>query len=336
MVLENHESGYRVRNNSGRVLGRIEPGDVICSAAWSPDDKLVATATISGGVSIYQSETTKQVLGNKRVSEMFIRCLDWHPSGSLVSLGCGDGRVVLLSKSGSFVLDKEVDFAVTSLAWSRNGTYLCVGTIMGCVYVFEYYQDTLNLISAGITDSRPVSCIAWCPVTDRIAVTGLGGSVVSIRTPLERDAHAVLKPPIQTCHMSESCLWSEDGEQVFAGLDDGTLVGWRSDAKMGYVVCRNYPAPLVGLQRMRQTAPYKQTREWIQVIHAIYDKDGLPAWPVSVLACTPETRLLRRTWARAIVSRNQNPLVRFCRVNPGVLRLPMSICLLFVRAVFLP
>ena len=109
-----------------RVMTHLDPVEAL---AVTPDGKLVATASESAGVSLWDA-TNRTLIGRLRDPSGPVRTLAISPDGKLLAIG-GDGKVVSLrdmDTGGPIDILKGHLGAITTLAFSPNGKTLASGS----------------------------------------------------------------------------------------------------------------------------------------------------------------------------------------------------------------
>ncbi|MEX2214803.1 MAG: prenyltransferase/squalene oxidase repeat-containing protein [Phycisphaeraceae bacterium] len=217
---------YRVLNGSDpavAVKGRHR--GAITSIAFSPDQSMLATASIDGTIKLWDAKTgnlIRTLTGHKS----WVNSVAWHKDGNWLVTGSSDGTVRIWDAKTGDVLH---DFAMTkaevrSVAVSNNGKLIAAGERYGMVKVWdtETWQERYTLKE----NSGDVWAVAFSPDSKTLAA----GDGQWNRPCLIRLFDAATGKPSGTLqHTGEvlSLAFSPDGQWLSAGGGDKAVHLWQ-------------------------------------------------------------------------------------------------------------
>lgn len=152
------------------LLGQTAEKEILWTADWSPNGKLVAIGGNVGTLKIYDAKTF-EVKTSFPVNNTITR-VTWHPSKNLL------GVATQLSDEKCFILNLDTDEKIVlkgvspdgarGMDWSGNGELLAVGDNDGTILIFntkgELIHRFINNSTKGITG------LDWNPTNDELVV----------------------------------------------------------------------------------------------------------------------------------------------------------------------
>jgi WD40 repeat protein len=138
-------------------VGVFHPGDghlitlpdypsPVRALAWSPEGDILATsgafriiAWPMGDIKMNGASPTPTSLETGKPSLVTIEAIAAHPTRPLVAAGYENGMVIIteLGKQDELVIKTEGQGAVSSIAWSKDGGYLALGSNRGLAAIVE-------------------------------------------------------------------------------------------------------------------------------------------------------------------------------------------------------
>jgi WD40 repeat protein len=199
----------------GRWRGEID--DYVNALAWSSDGKLIAAASVSGTITIYDAQTggvhkalPGHLMGTAQVA--------WQPkSHRLASIGQDGKAAVWDADTGEPLHVLPVGAAWGEcLAWNRDGTLLATGAGK-IVRLWDTHGEQLR----EFTDHpSTVTDLQWKPGIDHVAAGAYGGAVIWA---------GVGGDPIKRLSWQGSTLklaWSPNARVLAAGQQDSSIIFW--------------------------------------------------------------------------------------------------------------
>ena len=196
---------------------RTEIDDYVIALAWSSDGALLAAASVSGTIRVFDGE-----MGSIRATfpghTMGTNSIYWHPDGTrLASIG-QDGKAIIWNAKTSerlHVLPVGAHWGERAL-WSPKGDLLA--TAAG--RIVRLWNGQGEQVREFTDHASTVTDMAWKPGTDQIAVGAYGGAVI---WKADKDQ------PVRRLTWQGSTLrlcWSRDGSILTAGQQDSSIVFW--------------------------------------------------------------------------------------------------------------
>jgi len=203
------------RDLTGAWSARI--GDCVQSLRWSADGRLLAAASVSGPIHVFDSTTGLEIVtfpghgfGATSVS--------WHPRRPAFASAGQDGKLRLwdLDRPGEcLALDAGAAWA-EHVAWAPSGGYLA----SAAGRKLRVWTPAGDLIREYAPHTSTIADIVWRPKLDELTSASYG--TVQFWSP-ERDE------PIKKFEWKGSMLslaWSPNGEALATGNQDSTVHFW--------------------------------------------------------------------------------------------------------------
>ncbi len=152
-------------------------GDRILSVAWSPDSKLVASASADNTVKIWNLDGT--VLQTLRGHNDQVMSVAWSPNGKMIATGSRDKTVKLWSRDGQLLTLKGHGDSVWSVAWSPDSKLVASGSADDTVKIWNLNgTEVQTLIAHGsqvraVTFSRNGLVLASSDITGKVILWNL-------------------------------------------------------------------------------------------------------------------------------------------------------------------
>lgn len=134
----------------------------ISDVAWSPDSKILASASIDGTIELWQRQSQFQRLHTLKGHLNPVNSISFSPDGQVLASGSNDKTVKLWSLNGNLLKTlKEHQSRVSAVAWSSDGRYLASASddqttliwdfdldrllVQGCMEIQDYLKTNPNL-----------------------------------------------------------------------------------------------------------------------------------------------------------------------------------------------
>jgi WD40 repeat protein len=220
---------------SGTLLGApLELGEIVFDFAVSPDDRLLAIATVDNYVLLWDLADRKVV---KRVRlgadayalEEFIktrnRSVVFHPDGSILAIRSTNSTIVLLNVDTGEVIGEILgghDGGVVDIAFSPDGRFLASGGTDGKVLLWDVFDHKL-LAEFPDRHRAAVLSVAFSP-DGRLLATGSWDQTVILWDVV--NLRPLSKPLMGHRARVWSVAFSPDGRVLASGGDNGYALLW--------------------------------------------------------------------------------------------------------------
>ena len=209
--------------NTGKLVGKLEghTGGVT-AAAWSKDNKTLATASSDKTVRLW--DATGKPIRMLKGHEGSVLCVAWADSKTLAS-GSSDKTVRVWQATADTAKGSRTHKgAVNAVAWSKDGKSLASGDQEHTVLVGPGDTDKLQSIAA----SFPVAALAWTPNGKMLAV-GLATGNVEVFAPTGGKALQTYERGGSPPQVS-ALAWSPDSNTLLAGRGNHTAQVWPANS----------------------------------------------------------------------------------------------------------
>lgn len=196
--------------------------EMITTQAWSPNEKLIASASEDGTVVVWNA-ISGQALYTYHSPSSVVTSLAWSPDSNRIVSGGSDGVAqVWDATSGGNVLNHHMAFgAVYAVAWSPDGKFIASGAVSVEIWDAATGKLVRSLSSTSVFGPTDLQ---WSPDSKRLAVGldgNLGAQIWSMTTGKMLLSY---RPPTQL----RTLAWSPNGQFIASGDVNGTIQVWNS------------------------------------------------------------------------------------------------------------
>ena len=190
------------------------------TAAWSPDGRLIASASDDGAILVWDVASGMEVQQFSGHTD-WVRSLRWSPDGARLLSGGNDGTARLwdVATGGAGATMASFAVSVRSVAWSPDGQRRAIGLQNGELIFYDATGSAQNQIQPS---NSPIISLAWSPTSNQLAAGTLAGQL----TLWEPNGSA---PSAEvTAHLGAiySLSWSVDGQQLLTTSNDQLARLW--------------------------------------------------------------------------------------------------------------
>jgi WD40 repeat protein/serine/threonine protein kinase len=206
--------------NTGRLTAEVVHPGGLNVGAWSPDNKLLASAGDPGTVTISGTHTGDKII-TLRGHTSWINDLAWRPDGARLASAGADltARIWDVASEKMVVGALRHSHYIMSVVWEPNGERLATGSVDETVKIWNATTGHEDLTLRGAGDR--INSLAWGP--DGRLASGCAGGSVRIWTSI-RDQESCVLPGHEARVTSVS--WSPDGKRLASGGQDGKIRIW--------------------------------------------------------------------------------------------------------------
>jgi len=140
----------------------------VCSVAWSPDGRRLATGCADRTARIFNVSTASRGIQEYKLPHgAAVRCVAWHPSGLQLATACNDKLVRIFDvATGTQLMQLPHPDCVWQVAWSPDGSRLATACADRTARVFDSSTGD-KAFTLRHTDG--VRCVAWSPDGNKLA-----------------------------------------------------------------------------------------------------------------------------------------------------------------------
>ena len=152
------------------LLGQTAEKEILWTAEWSPNGKLVAIGGNVGSLNIYDARTFK--MKKSYPTKNTITRATWHPTKNLL------GVATQISEDKSYILNLDTDEKIVlngispegarGMDWSRNGEFLAVGDNNGMITIFTSKGELVKTFKN--ENIKGITGLDWNPIKDEMVV----------------------------------------------------------------------------------------------------------------------------------------------------------------------
>jgi WD40 repeat protein len=152
------------------LLGQTNEKEILWTADWSPNGKLVAIGGNVGALNIYDARTFK--VKKSYPTKNTITRVTWHPTKNLL------GVATQVSEDKCYILNLDTDEKIVlkgispdgarGIDWNKSGELLAIGDNDGSVFIYNLKGELVNHFV--IEGRKGITGLDWNPVKDEMIV----------------------------------------------------------------------------------------------------------------------------------------------------------------------
>jgi WD40 repeat protein len=264
-----------------RLLKGLRHGNRLYSLRFSPDSKLLLSASGSGSARLWDASTGEprgDPLEHEGLpSENYVLDARFSPNGRLVATAGKNGQAKLWDVEGKATLRHTIEHqgAVNSVAFSPDGSWLATGSDDHSARLWDV--TTAEAVSGRLAHGGPVTGVAFSP-DGKLLVT-----VSSDRTARMWDAvtGSPIGPPLQHPGRLRCTAFRHDSTMFATADDSGAARVWDSMYGIPITAWLQHPETVTSIafhpegRRVCTGCTDGSARVWSVAAHEADDPDGL-------------------------------------------------------------
>jgi WD40 repeat protein len=218
---------WDVTKKRGGELFTLPPQESeLTDASWSPDGDQLATATLFGGVNIWNARSGAEVIalrGHTKPVEQVV----WSPGSDRVATAGGDGSVRIWHVN----IDSELPMLwghqdkITAVAWSSDSGRLATGGWDGTARVWDAATGNQR-ITLGRGEEGVVRAVSWSPDGKQIATASWDSDGEHVAKVWNSESGELIMTLKGHTELLSNVAWSPDGAWLVTSGWDRTARIW--------------------------------------------------------------------------------------------------------------
>lgn len=217
--------GENLRSGLTRLECAVRHDQRINQVAWSPNGRLLATASNDASVRIWDGDG-QSLLHTLQRHTNSVYGLSWHPRSQLLASGSLDGFINVWNavKGEHVFFFRTHSGRINSVAWSPDGKIIAAASSSNAIRFYEV--GIPHAVAVLVGHENFVNHVAWSPDGRILASASRDGTVRLWRRGAETPWR-VLEDPASGAMLHVA--WSPDGEMLASASRDGNIRLWRAD-----------------------------------------------------------------------------------------------------------
>jgi WD40 repeat protein len=210
-------------SRDGKELSTLKHGNWVNSLAWSPDGKMLASASSDKTIKLWSSDG--KALSTLKGHSDTVNSVAWSPDGKMLASASNDKTIKLWSNDGKQLFTLKGSNWINSLAWSVDGKTLASASFDNIIQLWNIKGTELRTLN----HKGGVNSVAWNPDGKTLA-SASPGETIKLSSNDGKEISTLTGSPGETIK-----LWSKDGKALstLKGHSDGVnSVAWSPDGKM--------------------------------------------------------------------------------------------------------
>jgi WD40 repeat protein len=210
-------------SRDGKELSTLKHGNWVNSLAWSPDGKMLASASSDKTIKLWSSDG--KALSTLKGHSDGVNSVAWSPDGKMLASASNDKTIKLWSNDGKQLFTLKGSNWINSLAWSVDGKTLASASFDNIIQLWNIKGTELRTLN----HKGGVNSVAWNPDGKTLA-SASPGETIKLSSNDGKEISTLTGSPGETIK-----LWSKDGKALstLKGHSDGVnSVAWSPDGKM--------------------------------------------------------------------------------------------------------
>jgi eukaryotic-like serine/threonine-protein kinase len=213
------------------------------AVAWSPDGRLLASASNDKTVQIWDILTERSIFTSHEHTQQ-VNVVRWSPDGTRIASGSADKTVQIWDrlKTRSKITYRRHGSSIADLAWSPDGHALASCSGEGAVHVWDASTGEDIILYWG--HGTAVYALAWSPDGQHIASVSEDQIIQIWSTATAKLLLTYTGHCDRQWAWVQTVAWSPDGESLASGDINGIIRVWMAASGKTIAMCRGRAAPI--------------------------------------------------------------------------------------------